>query len=237
MATERLYLADDQCVQTTTTVTAVESGMFATASSPFFVGGGGQPADIGWVHDVPITGISVDAHDTVWHHSDAMVQVGQTVSLGVDATHRAVVSRYHTVLHILNTLALQHYDAWLTGAAITTTYGRIDLATAHLDTDMIADLNAQMNAVIATNHPVRAYTIPAAEFDARPELLRTINVKPPVYHGHIRVVEIVGFDAQACGGTHVRQTGAIGPCEIYKTENKGKQNKRLYVRFVPTSPQ
>ena len=232
MATDRLYLADDQCLQTATRVTAVALGMFATTSSPFFVGGGGQPADIGWVDDVPITAISVDADDTVWHHSDVVVQVGQTVSLSVDATHRTLVSRYHTVLHILNTLALQHYDAWLTGAAITTTYGRIDLAVAHLDTGMIADLATKMNAVIAANHPVRAYTMSAAEFDQRPELLRTINVKPPVYHGHIRVVEIVGFDAQACGGTHVRHTGAIGSCEIYKTENKGKQNKRLYVRFV-----
>ena len=89
-----------------------------------------------------------------------------------------------------------------------------------------------MNAVIAANHAVRSYTIAAAEFDQRPDLLRTINVAPPVYHGQIRVVEIVGFDAQACGGTHVRQTCDIGACEIYKTENKGRQNKRLYVRFA-----
>lgn len=232
MATERLYLADDQCIQTATVVTAVAPGMFATAASPFFVGGGGQPADIGLVDNVAITGISVDADDTVWHHSDAVVQVGQPVSLAVDATHRTLVSRYHTVLHILNTLALQHYQAWLTGAAITTTYGRIDLAVAHLDAEMIADLQVKMHAVIAANHPVRAYTMSAAEFAQRPDLLRTINVAPPVYHGQIRVVEIVGFDAQACGGTHVRQSGAIGPCEIYRTENKGKQNKRLYVRFA-----
>lgn len=234
MPSERLYLVDDQCVQTTTVVTAVAPGMFATAASPFFVGGGGQPADTGLVDNVAITAISVDADDTVWHHSDAVVQVGQTVRLTVDAMHRTLVSRYHTVLHILNTLALQRYQAWLTGAAITTVYGRIDVAVPQLDAAMIADLQASMNAVIAANHTVRSYTIAAAEFDQRPDLLRTINVAPPVYHGQIRVVEIVGFDAQACGGTHVRQTSEIGPCEIYRTENKGKQNKRLYVRFVPS---
>lgn len=234
MSTERLYLVDDQCVQTMTVVTAVAPGMFATASSPFFVGGGGQPADIGWVNEVPITGISVDADDIVWHHSVVVVQVGQTVLLAVDAIHRMLVSRYHTVLHILNTVALQHYQAWLTGAAITTTYGRIDLAINHFEPEMLADLDAKMHAVIAANHPVRAYTMTAAEFARRPDLLRTINVAPPVYRGQIRVVEIVGFDAQACGGTHVRQTGAIGPCEIYRTENKGKQNKRIYVRFAPS---
>jgi len=235
MATDRLYLLDDQCVHATTTVTAVASGMFATTASPFFVGGGGQPADIGWVSDAePITAISVDDTNTVWHHSNQLVQVGQTIQLVVDSAHRVIVSRYHTVLHILNTLALQDYRAWLTGAAITPTYGRIDVAIAQLDTAMIDDLQTKMNAVIAANHAVRSYTISADEFDQRPELLRTINVKPPVYDGYIRVVEIVGFDAQACGGTHVRTTVDIGPCEIYKTENKGKHNKRLYVRFVPS---
>ncbi len=232
MPTERLYLVDDQCVHATTVVTAVLPGMVATAASPFFVGGGGQPADIGWIDGEPITAITVDGDDQVWHHSHANVQIGQSVALVVDSSHRGLVSRYHTALHILNTLALHDYQAWLTGAAITPAYGRIDVAIAHLDADMIADLQQKMNAVIIANHAVHAYTISAAEFAQRPELVRTINVQPPVYHGHIRVVEIVGFDAQACGGTHVRQTTDIGLCEIYKTENKGRQNKRLYVRFV-----
>lgn len=232
MPTERIYLCDDQCLHVTTVVTAITPGMFATAASPFFVGGGGQPADTGWVDNIPITAITVDAHDTVWHHCDATLQVGQSVTLAVDAVHRVIVSRYHTVLHILNTLALQRYNAWLTGAAITPAYGRIDLAISQLDAPMIADLDARMNAVITTNHAVRAYQMSAAEFASRPDLLRTINVQPPVYYGQVRVVEIVGFDAQACGGTHVPLTGAIGPCEIYKTENKGKQNKRIYVRFA-----
>jgi misacylated tRNA(Ala) deacylase len=234
MPTSRLYLNDDQILHTTTQVTAVAPGMFATAASPFFVGGGGQPADIGWVDGEPITAVSVDEDDAIWHHSNAPMQVNQSVHLVIDVAHRTLVSRYHTVLHILNTLALQHYHAWLTGAAITTEYGRIDLAIAHIDAEMIADLQTKMNAVIAANHAVCAYVIPAAEFDHRPDLLRTINVKPPIYQGYIRVVEIVGFDAQACGGTHVQHTSDIGLCEIYKTENKGRQNKRLYVRFGVT---
>ncbi|MFZ9858285.1 MAG: alanyl-tRNA editing protein [Roseiflexaceae bacterium] len=232
MPTERIYLQDDQCMQVTTVVTAVVPGMFATAASPFFVGGGGQPIDTGWVDATPITTITVDEHDTIWHHSDALMHVNQSVLLAVDSTHRAVVSRYHTALHILNTLALERYNAWLTGAAITLAYGRIDLAIEQIDAAMIADLQVNMNAVIAANHAVRAYSISPEEFAQRSDLLRTINVRPPVYQGSMRVVEIEGFDAQACGGTHVRQTLDIGPCEIYKTENKGKQNKRIYVRFM-----
>jgi misacylated tRNA(Ala) deacylase len=70
------------------------------------------------------------------------------------------------------------------------------------------------------------------QFEKKCDLIRTLNVKPPVYQGVVRIVEIVGFDGQACGGTHVRDTHQVGACTIFKSENKGKQNKRLYVRFV-----
>lgn len=68
------------------------------------------------------------------------------------------------------------------------------------------------------------------------DLLRTLEAKPPVSQGHVRVVEIQGFDAQACGGTHVNATSEVGRFSIFRTENKGKMNKRLYVRLDPAIP-
>jgi misacylated tRNA(Ala) deacylase len=64
-------------------------------------------------------------------------------------------------------------------------------------------------------------------------LLRTLEAKPPVSQGQVRVVEIRGFDTQACGGTHVNATSEVGWFSIFRTENKGKLNKRLYVRLDP----
>ncbi len=81
-------------------------------------------------------------------------------------------------------------------------------------------------------HTLRAFYLTEAEFAARPDLLRTLEVKPPVKEGRVRVVVIEGLDEQACGGTHVHSTTDLGRLEIYKTENKGKINKRLYVRLV-----
>jgi misacylated tRNA(Ala) deacylase len=69
------------------------------------------------------------------------------------------------------------------------------------------------------------------EFCKRDDLLRTLEAKPPVSGGQVRVVEIQGFEAQACGGTHVRNTSEVGRFSIFRTENKGKINKRLYVRL------
>jgi len=231
MATIRQYLRDMSELSLTATVVAVADGAFTTDVSPFFAGGGGQPADTGTVNGVPITHVRHDDADALWHTATVPLVVGDRVHLQVDAQVRQVVSRFHTALHILNTLALTHYEAWLTGAAIATDYARIDINVPELAPAMIVDLETRMNAVIAANHAVQAWSLPVAEFAERPELVRTINVTPPAYHGQIRVVEIVGFDAQACGGTHVRHTGEIGPCEIFKSENKGRQNKRLYVRF------
>jgi misacylated tRNA(Ala) deacylase len=232
MSTQRIYLHDDQCVATTATVQAVMDGAFTVDQSPFFVGGGGQPCDTGTVAGVAISGVSVDADDWVWHQSAALVEVGQQVELQVDASRRVILSRYHTALHVLNTLAMEHYQALITGAQMTTDYARIDFAMPWLDPVVLADLELRMNETLAANHAVRAYTMPPEEFAQRPDLIRTLNVKPPVYHGVVRVVEIVGFDGQACGGTHVRDTHQVGACTIFKSENKGKQNKRLYVRFV-----
>ncbi|MFN7544017.1 MAG: alanyl-tRNA editing protein, partial [Acidobacteriota bacterium] len=72
-----------------------------------------------------------------------------------------------------------------------------------------------------------------AEFAERPDLLRTLEVKPPVRYGQVRIVAINDFDEQACGGTHAPNTLELGRLEIFKTENKGRINKRLYSRLIP----
>jgi misacylated tRNA(Ala) deacylase len=101
---------------------------------------------------------------------------------------------------------------------------------------MCAELERKVNAVLDGEHAVTSYCLPEAEFRKRDDLLRTLEAKPPVSQGQVRVVEIQGFDAQACGGTHVRATSEVGRFSIFRTENKGKMNKRLYVRLDPTEP-
>ncbi len=76
--------------------------------------------------------------------------------------------------------------------------------------------------------PITATTVTEEEFRRRPELVRTLEVQPPVVAGHVRVVEIAGFDAQACGGTHVHTTAEVGRARIVRFDNKGKDNKRFY---------
>jgi misacylated tRNA(Ala) deacylase len=88
-----------------------------------------------------------------------------------------------------------------------------------------------VNTVLDGHHALKAYYISEDEFARRGDLLRTLEARPPVVDGKVRVVEIQGFDAQACGGTPVSATSEVGRFSIARTENKGKINKRLYVRL------
>lgn len=145
------------------------------------------------------------------------------------------MARYHTVLHVVNTIALRDYDAWITGAQIGVEYSRIDFKIERFSPAIVEELESKVNQVLAGNHAIHAFYLGEQEFAGRPDLLRTLEVKPPVRDGRVRIVAIEGFDEQACGGTHVHSTAELGRLVIYKTENKGKINKRLYVRLEPAS--
>ena len=95
-----------------------------------------------------------------------------------------------------------------------------------------AAIEAGLNALIAEGHPVGPRWITDAELAAAPELVRTMSVKPPTGAGRVRSMEIAGVDLQPCGGTHVRNTAEIGPVNVAKIENKGRQNRRIIVAFA-----
>ena len=237
-ATERLYLADDDCLEHRATLVAVRGEALAFDRSCFYPGGGGQPPDEGTVRfgeglSLAIVSAQADGDDVVWHIAASPVSaaVGALATLTVNAERRRVLARYHTVLHVLNAIARRDYDGWITGAQIGVEYSRIDFRLAGFSPALCTELEAKANGVLALDHALRAYDVDAGELAARPELRRTLDAAPPVRNGRVRVVEIEGFDVQACGGTHVHSTRDVGRCAIFRTENKGRNNKRLYVRL------
>jgi Ser-tRNA(Ala) deacylase AlaX len=110
-------------------------------------------------------------------------------------------------------------------------YSRIDFKIEGFSLALVADLEKKINTVLAENHSVTANYLSEEEFRNRGYLIRSLEAKPPVSGGWVRVVEIQGFEAQACGGTHVKNTSEVGRLSIFRTENKGKINKRLYARL------
>ena len=238
LATRRLYWDDDHCLQAQATVVALQENSVAFDQTCFYPGGGGQPHDTGTisfadgsVHE--IHSVNADAEGVIWHVSSSpLPQVsGSMASLLVNQARRVALAKYHTVLHVLNTIALRDYKAWITGVQISEVYSRIDFKMENFSPEICKELEQKVSAVIQENHELKSFYLPEEEFRNRQDLLRTLQVQPPVINGKVRVVEIAGFDAQACGGTHLANTSEIGTFTIYKTENKGKINKRLYIRL------
>jgi misacylated tRNA(Ala) deacylase len=237
--TVRLYLDDSHCLEADARMLAVRDDALACDRTCFYPGGGGQPADQGSVRLqdgrlLEIVSVRADADDVLWHvgrQAWPLDIAGQAVRLTVDRERRLALTRYHTVLHVLNTIALRDYGGWITGCQIAPDYARIDFKLKSFSAALCEELERKTNAVLAQDRPVTHHYLPEDEFRRREDLLRTLEAKPPVVNGRVRVVEIQGFDAQACGGTHVSSTAEVGTLSILRTENKGRINKRLYVRL------
>jgi misacylated tRNA(Ala) deacylase len=152
----------------------------------------------------------------------ALPQVGARLRAEIDWQRRHRLMRMHSALHLL----CRAVDCPVTGGQVGEARSRLDFdpGDSRLDKDAIAASLAQW---IADDLPIRHFWIDAAELEARPELVRTMSVRPPTGSGRVRLVEIEGLDLQACGGTHVRSTGEIGKLEVGKIENKGRQNRRV----------
>jgi len=150
--------------------------------------------------------------------------VGDQVTLKLDWDRRYALMRFHTCLHLLCAII----DAPVNG-------GSIQLDRARLDFDLKEPLDKEalttkLNEYILRDAAISTRWIEDAEFDAQPELVRTMSVKPPRNaQGTVRLVDIDGIDLQACGGTYVASTKEIGAMLVRKIENKGKQNRRITV--------
>jgi misacylated tRNA(Ala) deacylase len=238
--TVRLYLEAGHGFEADACVVAVDDRALAFDRTCFYPGGGGQPPDDGTVRfgegePFEIVSAHADAGEIIWHVTASLPSpdlVGQAAKLAVNRPRRLAVTRYHTVLHILNTIALRDYGGWITGVQIGVDQSRIDFKLDTLSAALCAELEGKVNAVVAADHTVKAYYVTEHEFRSRGDLLRTLDAGPPVSNGRVRVVAIEGFDAQACGGTHASTTSEVGRFAIVRTENKGKLNKRLYVRLA-----
>ena len=236
--TKRLYWEDDRRLIADGMILGVSERSVALDQTCFYGGGGGQPPDHGTLSvesaNVKVSDVRTDADGVLWHCCESADSgwVGKAATMRVDEARRSALSRYHTVLHLVNTIALRDYGAWITGAQIDVEYARIDFKWEGFSASLCGDIETKVNAEVTANRRIHAFSLSEEEFSARPELLRTLAVRPPVIEGRVRVVEIQGFDAQACGGTHVENTVEIGQMSVERTENKGRINKRLYVRLL-----
>jgi misacylated tRNA(Ala) deacylase len=230
--TERVYLDDPYRRVCDAEVVASTGGAALLTRTVFHPGGGGQPHDRGALvvaaEPLPVSAIREDEAGRLWHVVGRDLAVGAAVRPTLDWPFRHALMRHHALMHVVNTIAFRDFGARMTGTQLGDGRSRIDFEAAGLTRERVADFEARVNAVLERDLPIVASTIPEDEYHRRPDLVRTRDVAPPVAAGGVRIVEITGFDAQACGGTHVHTTGEIGRARIVKFDNKGKDNKRFY---------
>jgi len=201
----------------------------------FYPMGGGQPGDTGLLRLADGREIAVvdtvkgAAPDEVLHKltpGSALPDLGSEVEAVIDWDRRHRLMRMHTCLHLLCAVVIGD----VTGGSVGDGKGRLDFNLPEAPDR--AAIEAKLNKLIAEDHSVRPRWITDEELAAKPELVRTMSVKPPSGHGKVRLLEIEGVDLQPCGGTHVARTGEIGPIAVGKIESKGKQNRRINLAFA-----
>jgi misacylated tRNA(Ala) deacylase len=218
-----------------TQVIDARPGAVLLARSPFHPGGGGQLADRGIVRwkdgEVRVTGIEI-TDGRHWHLLAEPVEMTGTVETVVDAEFRSMMEQLHTDTHILNALVFRQFQgALVTGAQLNEDgTARMDFDLPDADNDRLRALEPEINDVIRQDLPVRYAYVPVADTLAEPGLVRNRSVAPPpAEDGTVRLVEIVGLDRQACGGTHLASTGRSNAVRILKIDNKGRHNRRVKI--------
>ncbi|HYM71686.1 MAG TPA: alanyl-tRNA editing protein [Stellaceae bacterium] len=234
--TDLLFRDDAYASSCPARIVAVDAHGIRLDRTVFYPTGGGQPGDTGVLRLADGTAIAIAdaikgaAADEVIHvpaPGAALPQPGAEVIAEIDWNRRHRLMRMHTCLHLLCAVV----PGAVTGGQVADGRGRLDFDVpgSSLDKEAIA---AALNRLIAEGHAVAPRWIDDAELAAHPELVRTMSVKPPTGSGRVRLLEIAGVDLQPCGGTHVRNTAEIGPVEIGKIENKGRQNRRVNVALA-----
>jgi misacylated tRNA(Ala) deacylase len=219
----------------TTPVLDTRPGAVALEQTPFYPGGGGQLADRGVLRwsggEVAVTGFeSVDGR--LWHVLAAPLEIAGSVEAVVDPTFRTMMTELHTGTHVLNALVYQQFQgALVTGAQLNDDgTARMDFDLPDADNDRLRALEPGINDLVRQDLPVRYVYVSLSEATEVHGLIRSRSVAPPPGDdGTIRIVEIVGLDRQACGGTHLASTGRSRPLKILKIDNKGRHNRRVKI--------
>jgi misacylated tRNA(Ala) deacylase len=231
VTSELLYLRDSYLREFDARVVAVRDDAVALDRTAFYPTGGGQPHDTGTLDGLPVTDVRKDG-DRVWHTVAGPAPVdGADVHGVLDWDRRHRLMRTHTALHTLCGVIWNEWGRAVTGGNMEPLEARMDFEFDPLPEGFAATVAGLVNAAIAADYPIAVSFLPRDTAVTDEDLIRTkVNLIPESV-SEIRVVDIVGLDKQADGGTHVHSTREIGRFEVVKTESKGKGNKRLRVRI------
>ncbi|MGC4754927.1 alanyl-tRNA editing protein [Micromonospora trifolii] len=236
--THRLDLADPTLREWTCTVlhSDAEQGIVLDRSA-FYPGGGGQPPDHGvllWqgVQTRIVGTRKGDGPYLIPAEGDPLPPVGTEVVGAVEDERRTRLMRTHSGLHVLCGVVFRDFGALVTGNSMEPGEARMDFNLPEVPPDFKSRIEELVNAEVAADRSVATRVLPRTEALALPDIIRTQSNLIPPDEQEVRIVDIVGLDVQADGGTHVASTAQIGKVQVVKVESKGRANRRVRVRLV-----
>jgi misacylated tRNA(Ala) deacylase len=231
--TELLYIIDSYQTEFEAKVVEVQEQGIVLDKTAFYPGGGGQPSDNGVIRregqNWQVTSVR-RRERKIWHQLEGdPPEVGDALSGMLDWERRYQIMRTHTAMHVLCGVIWRDYGASVTGGNMEPLRGRMDFEFEQMRKELVQEIEASINVEVENARPVQTRTLDREEAFEIPDLIRTkINLLPAGIT-RVRVVEIVGLDLQADGGTHVANTSEVGPLRIVDYKSKGAINKRLVV--------
>jgi misacylated tRNA(Ala) deacylase len=232
--TELLYADDSYLTECDAVVTEVRDGTAVVLDrTVFYPTGGGQPHDLGTLRwdggEARVMEVRKQGPDVLHLVEGAVPPVGARVHGEIDWERRYRLMRHHTALHAMSGVIYQLFGSTVTGGQMYPDRARMDFALPDLSPEKVAQIEATTNRLLAEGRPIHVTSLPREQALEIPDLIRTkVNLIPEAVRV-LRIIDIEGIDMQADGGTHVRNTREVGPVRVVKTENKGKENKRLEI--------
>jgi len=234
--TKTLFLEDSYLRECPAIVVSVKDGKYVTLDQTiFYPKGGGQPYDTGKIMK------DAEAFDVVYvgkflgeisHEVDHVgLEPGDKVCCILNWERRYRLMRSHTAAHVLAALLNKGTGALITGNQLEENHVRFDFSLERFDKALLEEYLAKANELFGTDVDVKWYELPREEAMKIPGVVKMAEAFPPDLPA-LRIVEIAGLDRQADGGTHVRNLREVGKVVLVKTENKGKNNRRIYFRLI-----
>jgi Ser-tRNA(Ala) deacylase AlaX len=227
-----LFLEDSYLRECDATVVSVKDGKYVVLDQTiFYPRGGGQPWDTGKIirGDEPFDVVYVGKFSgEISHEVDrAGLREGDRVHCVLNWERRYKLMRSHTAAHVFASLLCEGTGALVTGNQLEEDKVRFDFSLEEYNREILSTYIDKTNELLGEDIPVKWYELPKEEALKIPGVIKMAEALPPDIP-RLRIVEIVGVDKQADGGTHVRNLREVGQIRILKTQNKGKNNRRVY---------